>query len=155
LRNVTVADLEERAWRKDRDVERAAGHQLLVVHVARVPAGRIAADTPGRRLGRDPHTAEERLERNDQARPELRGHRLLVQLNDLDADRAIAILGQETTAAVVAVVDREIDREHLHLEGVAGLGAFNKDRTGENMTARPAPIAGDLRDDGLERGLDL
>ena len=36
----------------------------------------------------------------------------------------LAVLADEAAAAVVAVGDRQIDRQHLHFERVARLGAF-------------------------------
>src|SRR5690348_14251975 len=44
LGSVAVAQLEQRALDEHRDVERRAGHELLVIEVSRVAAGRVAAD---------------------------------------------------------------------------------------------------------------
>ena len=48
----------------------------------------------------------------------------------------------EPAAAVVAVVDREVDREDLHLERVARLRAFDVHRAGQDVPARTATVAG-------------
>ena len=71
-----------------------------------------------------------------------------------DRTRPIAVLRDEAAAAVVAVVDRQVDRQHLHLEHVARLRAFDIDRTGQNVPARSAPIAGHFGDDRPERALN-
>ena len=42
LRDVAVADLEQGAAGKDRDIQRAARHQLAIVEIAGVTPGRIA-----------------------------------------------------------------------------------------------------------------
>ena len=63
---------------------------------------------------------------------------LPIERDDRDGAPALAVLAHEAAAAVVAVVDRQIDRQHLHLERVARLRAFDKDRTGEDVPARPA-----------------
>src|ERR1700743_2969326 len=46
LRRVSVADLEERALREHRNIKSAAGDELAIVHVAGVPARRIASQQP-------------------------------------------------------------------------------------------------------------
>ena len=63
--------------------------------------------------------------------------RLLVERNDRGARRLVAVLGHEAAAAVVAVVDREIDRQDLHLERVTRLRALDVDRSGQDVTAGP------------------
>ena len=83
------------------------------------------------------------------------GHVLAVEREDLRRRAALAVLRHEAAAAVVAVVDRQIDRQDLHLERVARLGAFDVHRAGEDVTAGPAAIAGHLGDDRLQRRLDL
>ena len=65
----------------------------------------------------------------------------------------LAVLADEPAAAVVAVGDRQIDRQHLHLERVAGLGAFDEHRPGEDVPARAA--IRHRRDDGAQRGLHV
>ena len=120
-------------------------------------ARRRAADPAQLRRGRDAHTAEERVQRDDDAGQELGGHPVAVEGNDLRRQAAIAIRGHEPAAAVVTVVDGERDGEDLDLEGVARLGAVNVDRTGQDVPAGAAPFvaARQGRFDGLERRLDL
>src|SRR5215467_7457110 len=120
-----------------------------------MPARRIAAHASELRSRRDTHAAEERLERDDDARRELRGHLLRVDRNDARRDLAVAVLRQDAAAAVVAVIDVEADRENLYLEHVARLRALDEDRSGENVPAGAAAIAGHLGHDGFERRLNL
>src|SRR5204862_3844303 len=87
------------------------------------------------------HAAEERLHRDDDTRHELRSHRLLVERDQaaaLTARSAIAVGRDEAAAAVVPVIDREIDRQDLHFEHVAWLGPFDVYRPGKNVSAGPA-----------------
>jgi len=51
---VAVADLEQGAAGKDRDIQRAARHQLAIVEIAGVTPGRIAADASGLGAGATP-----------------------------------------------------------------------------------------------------
>src|SRR6185369_3459795 len=100
---------------------------------------------------------EERLQRNNDARHELRGHRLAVESDQLGAGRAVAVRRDEAGTAVRAVVDGQVNREKLDFEHVAGLRTVDVDGAGENVTARSA--AGiPLRKCGkhrLVRSLDL
>src|SRR5262249_17906234 len=65
-----------------------------------------------------------------------------------------AVLGYDSAAAVIAVVERKIDRENLDLENVARLRPCDVRRPGEDMTSRTFSLAGDLVDNRLERFLD-
>src|SRR4029079_12010408 len=99
---------------------------------------------------RNTHASKERTERHNDSREELGGHGFLIELNDLRPCAAFAVFRHETAAAVVAIVDVEIDGKDLHFQRIAGLGTFNKNRTGQDMTARTSPIAGDVRYDLLQ-----
>ena len=77
---------EQRAVGEDRQIERGAGDQLLVVHVAAVAARRRRRDhAPGRRR-RHRHHAEERPQRELQAPRQPADHARLVE-RDVDAAR--------------------------------------------------------------------
>jgi hypothetical protein len=83
---------------------------------------------------------------------EVRRHARAVETQDAGA-RLLAQLADEPAAAVASVRDRQVDREDADLEHVAGLGAFDVDRAGQNVAARPA-----VRDPLVDRpqlGLDL
>src|SRR6185503_3086966 len=123
-----VADLEQGARDEDRDVEGAACDELAIVEVAGVTARRDAADAARVGGGGDSHAAVERVEGNDDSRLELGGHLLAVELKDLGGDVLLAVLGEIAIAAVVAVVEGEIDRQDLDLEDVSRLGALDEDR---------------------------
>ncbi len=153
LRGMAVADFEERAFHVHRNEQRRSGDQLLVVEIARVRARRVAADAAHFGCRSDAHAAEERPERNDDARQERRRHVLAIEADDRLRAALLAVLPHVAAAAVVAVGDRQIDRQHLHLERVTGLGAVDVDRTGQDVAAGAAIL--DLIDDGAERGLDL
>ncbi len=64
-----------------------------------------------------------------------------------------AVLGQESTAPVVAVVEREIDCENLDLENVSRLRALDVDGTGEDVASRPLVLH--LLGDTPERRFDV
>src|SRR5262249_27154716 len=155
LRAVAVADLEERARNENRNIERAASDQLPVVQITGMLPGRVAADAPKVWRRSHSHAAEERPERNDDARLELRGHRLGIELQDRLENRWIAVRRNEATAAVVAVVDRKIDRQDLHLEHVAWFGALHVHRPCQDMGAWSATVAQHLSDNSPQRLLNL
>src|SRR6187455_1168160 len=109
LRCVAVADFEERTLDEHRDVERAAGDELAVVEIAGVAARRVAADASELWRRRYAHAAEERLQRDDDAGLELRCHRPAIERQQPRGQRAVAVRGDEAAAAVVAVVDGQVD----------------------------------------------
>src|SRR5882724_9479998 len=71
-----------------------------------------------------------------------------------NAQRAVAVLRHDPAAAVVAVVEREIDGENPDLQHVARLGTLDINRPSQDVPARPAAVAGDLRDHPLQRLLN-
>src|SRR5436190_22172823 len=95
------------------------------------------------------------MQRDDDSRRKRPGNRLLVERDDLHPRGAIAVLAQKAAASVVAVVERKIDRENLHLERVARLRTFDVHRAGEDVAAGSLLVAGRLRDDGPARRLNL
>jgi hypothetical protein len=158
LDRVPVAHLEQRARHEDRDPQRRSGHQFAVVEVPGVATRRVAAHTAQLWRRRDPHAAEERLQRNHDPGGELGRHRLAVELEDSRAARALAaVAGQVAAAPVVAVVDRQVDREDFHLEDVARFGTFDVHGTRQDVAAGSAAriTRGDPLGHGHERRLDL
>src|SRR5580658_1340196 len=113
LGDVTVADLEQRATGEDRDIQGAAGHKLAIVEIAGMTPGRIAAEASGLGARRNTHAAEERPQWYHDAGSELRGHAPAVERDDAHRSARLAILRQYPLAAVVAIVDRQIDRLNL------------------------------------------
>jgi len=118
---------------------------------------RIAADAPRRRIGRDAHAAEERMQRDRDAGREGRRHRGRVERDDARALLPIrgTVVGNVAAAAVVAVRNREIDREDLHLQRVTRFCALDEHRAGEDVAAGAPPLRGDAGLDRFERRLDL
>ena len=55
--------------------------------------------------------------------------------------RAIAILGKESAAAVVSVIDREVDGEDLYFERIARLRPFDINRPGQGMRATSGVVS--------------
>ena len=92
LAGVAVADVEQRALRPDRDVERRSGDQLLVVEIPGVNARRRAVHSAHRRRRRDADAAEERMQRNGDAGAEMAEHVDRVELDDLRVRLAREIL---------------------------------------------------------------
>src|SRR5687767_12084368 len=99
-------------------------------------AWRVTADTTDRRRGRHAHAAEEGLEWDFDAGRKLADHPLAIHADDGRSSPRRAIFADEPAAAVVAVGNRQIDRQHLDLERVARLRAFNIHRPCENVPAR-------------------
>src|SRR5690242_3905704 len=141
LRRMGIAGREQRTWRMDRQIQRRAGAEVLVVDIAGVDARRSAADAAHGAGRRDAHGAEEwAIERHHHAARNLRGLGRAIDGNDAlpkggELLRQSPIVG---ALAVVAVINREADIENTHLEHVAGLGTTHFDWTGENMRAGAA-----------------
>src|SRR5205823_6120417 len=133
----------------------AAHAKLLVVEVPGVPAWRVTAHPTRFRSGRNTHASEKRVQRYHDARTKLRSHCVLVERNDFGGPALLAILGEESAAAVITVVDRKIDRQGFYFKRIAGLGPFDVHRAGENVTARSAVVSRDLLDDRLQRTLNF
>src|SRR5256885_17236985 len=98
-------------------------------------ARRIAAHTPEFRSRRHAHASKEGPKRNDDSRKELRRHRSLVERDDPGGQSLIAVFRDESAAAVVPVIDGEVDREDVYLENVAGFSAFHVNRTRQDVAA--------------------
>ena len=123
--------------RVDRQIERGAGDQFLVVEVAAVAPRRRRVDRPPRGRRRHRHDAEERLERNFGAPRHLSDHPLLVERNVDDA-HLLEVVRQragQRTDGVVAPVVMQIDRLDAHLEHLPRLGAAHRHRPGEDVRA--------------------
>src|SRR5262249_41923664 len=139
-RDVAIADFEQRARRMHRYEQRRPRNERFVVEITGMDAGRIAADAPGFGRRRNAHAAEERTQRNDDTWRERRGHRLQVKRDDLRGPaRRRAVFGQVTSAPVVPVWDRDIDREDFYFERVAWFRPFDEDRARQDVTARASP----------------
>ena len=153
LCGVSVANLEQRAWREHRDEERGAGDEFLVIEIAGVPAGRVAAHAAKVAGRRDTHAAEKRLQRNDDPRHELRRHGLSVEGDDFCRTPRYSSPARSRCSRCSRSRSAD-DRQDLHFERVARLGAFDIDGTGEDVAARSAFVAGHLGDDRLQRRLN-
>src|SRR5260221_828797 len=88
LRRVAVTRLKQRTLYRDGNVQDAPRHEFLVVHIAGMRKRRRTIDLAARRL--TAHAAEERVQRELDARSELPDHSLAVEGNDLRA--AVGIL---------------------------------------------------------------
>src|SRR6185503_3265575 len=83
------------------------------------------------------HAAEEWLQRYLEAVAELPDHPLRVEADDSRRGlRSIAEIASKPAAAVVAVRNGEVDRQHLDLEHVPGIRSLDVHRTGEDMATR-------------------
>jgi hypothetical protein len=137
LRCVAVADLEQCARNVDGNEQRGAGHELAIIQISGMDARRRAAHAPRSGRRRNAHAAEERTQGNHDARREHRRHPFAVERKDRGVVGAgPTVVAQKSAAAVVAVGDRQIDREDPHFERIAGLGPFDVDRPGQNVPAR-------------------
>src|SRR5437868_6472180 len=82
LAGVTVTNLKECAGRMHGDEERGAGHEFLVIEVARVDSGRGTVHLASR-LGRgDAHASEKRLQRQIDSISKVTDRALAVERDD-------------------------------------------------------------------------
>jgi len=132
---VSVADREQRAGNEDRQIERGAGNELLVVEIAAVLARRLSRDhAPGKRRRRA-HHAEERRQRNLLAPGQSPALARAVE-HDMD----VAVLGKivrqsagERAHRVVAPVVEHVDRLDVDLEHLSRLRALDRDGSGQDV----------------------
>src|SRR5262245_15324214 len=108
---------------------------------------RIAAHATKFRRRRDSHAAEERAEGHNDSGKQLCRHSSLIELDDLGRRPAFTVFRNESTAAVVSVIDSEIDGENLHFDRVPRFGAFDINWTRQDVAAGSTLIAGNLADD--------
>src|SRR5262249_2673578 len=144
LTGMTVADLKERPARVNRDEERRPGYQFFIIKVARVYAGRRAADAARRFGRRHAHAAEKWAQRDFDTVAEARHHPLLVQRDYLHL-RVWVIFRQKASSRSeggVGVRDGELDGLNPPFEHVARFRAFDINRPGQNMSA--GTFIGDL-----------
>ena len=140
LRRMAIAGLEQCARHIDRQEQRGTRHQQFIIHIAAVDAGRGRIHPPECGRWCHAHAAEERRQLHLDTKAEFANHAFAVQGHDLDAGIR-EIIGEETRAIAercVAVGDGQIDLPDPHFQRVAGFGAFDGDRPGQDMPARPA-----------------
>src|SRR5712692_3240226 len=93
---------------------------------------------------RHAHAAEEWTQRDLNARSKCRDHALLVQRNNLDL--AIGKIFRQKSAIgakyVIGIGNGQLDLLDAYLQGIAGFGFFDINRTVENVSARS--FVGDL-----------
>ena len=157
LHAMTVADREQRAVDEDRQIERGAGDELLVVEVAAVPArGRGRDHAPGRRRRRA-HHAEERRQRHLLSPRQPPALACAIE-HDVDVAIVGKVVGQgagERAHGVVAPVVEHIDRLDVDLKHLSRFGALDRDRSGQDVgsqLARDLLVNGGKRRRDLERG---
>src|SRR5262249_52818947 len=121
-----------------RQIQRGADHELLAVEIAAELArlDRGAEAVIGRRRYRQ--NTEERAQRYGRAPRQAAGHRAAVDWYDATAKLGIVLRQRaaQRPDQVPAPVDGEMHRRDADLECVAGLGATNRDRPGENVRPR-------------------
>jgi hypothetical protein len=126
----------------------------LVVEVAAHRARDQRGDAaPGRRW-RHAHHAEKGFERQIEAPGQPADHPFRIE-RDVQIPRLVEIVGQgarQRTDQIVAPVLPQLDVENVELQYVAGFGAGNRDRAGQDM-ARHHPFT--LRMDIGEFGRDV
>ena len=101
--------------------------------------GGLLLKRPGAFGRRVAHAAEKRMQRNVDARSEMRDAFLLVERNDFHF-RVRKIVGEVAASRaerVVGVGNRQLDFLDADFEHVARLRVFDVDRSGENVPARP------------------
>ncbi len=89
------------------------------------------------------------MERQNDAGSELRGHAAAIEVQDFDRRIRLAVLRQKALATVVAVVDRQQNRENLDFQHVTGLSTLDIHGAREDMAARALTIAAHLVHDRL------
>src|SRR5690348_7942448 len=98
LPGVSVADLEQRALRPNRDVQRRTRDELLVIEIPRVNSRWRAVHATHRRRRRDADASEEWMQRNRDAAREVSEHAHRIELDDLRARCAREVFAHESTA---------------------------------------------------------
>jgi hypothetical protein len=146
LAGVAVAYFEESAFGVDGDIESGAGDHFFVVDVAGVHPGWGGVVLAGG-LGRgDAHAAEERVQRDVDARGEVADHFVAVEGDD--AGVAVGeVVGEEAAAGAEAVAgpgDVDVDLLDADFEDVAGFGFGDGYGAGEDVTAGTFFCGGDL-----------
>ncbi len=140
LGGVAVADREQRILHEHRQVERGAGDELLVVHVAAELArldARHRAPGPRRRVR---HHAEERAQRNLGAPRQPADHAVALQRH-MDHLRLGEVIGQgafERTHPRVAPVVVERDVLDVDLQHLPGPRPAHGDRAGAHVARQHA-----------------
>ncbi|MPM04507.1 hypothetical protein SDC9_50785 [bioreactor metagenome] len=148
LATMAIAGGEQRARVEHRQIERRARAQILVVHIAAEGARLGRANPAPDRRRRNPHDAEERIERQLHAPGQGAGARLGI---DRDMDRLVIgeLVGQRAQKRQdpgKAPVLNRLHVQNVDLQNIARLGAAHIDRPGHHM--RPRPLVAGL---GLER----
>jgi len=122
-------------------VKRRAGNQVFVVHVAAMHAGRAAADPA--RVRRKAHDPEERpVDRHHHPARDLSGLSGAIDRDD-PVPEGGKFVGQGAGVRplpIVAPIEGELDVEDADLQHVAGHGAFDFDRAGQDMRAGAAVL---------------
>jgi hypothetical protein len=119
----------------DRQIERGAGDQFLVVHVAAVAPRRRRGDRAPGGGRRHRHDAEERFQGQLETPRQPSDHPRAIEGN-MDEAHFLEIVGQrpgQRPDHVVAPVVMQLDRLDPHLKHLAGLGAAHGDRPGEDV----------------------
>lgn len=137
LVGMAVARFKERTFGVDGIVNRRAGDQLFVVHIAAVHPGRGGVVTTCGFGRGDADAAKERMKGNFNAGGKVADHLFAVEGDD--ASFAVRkVVGQEATADSEGVArprDVDVDFQDADFEDVAWLGLFDGDRAGEDVAA--------------------
>ncbi len=134
---MSVTAGEQRARRPDRQVERRSGSELLQIHVAAELARLDRAAGAVDRRRRHPHDPEERRQLDLGAPGQRRDAALAVDAAVPGfADREVfgQGAGERPDPGVAPILPR-LDRQDLDFEDVAGLGALDCDRPGQDVGA--------------------
>ncbi len=156
LHAVAVAAGKQRARHEHRQIQFGAGAELLVVEVAAHRARDQRGDAaPGGRR-RNPHHAKERCERQIEPPWQPADHPLAVE-RDIQKPRFVEIVGQgagQRTDQIVAPILPELDVEDVHLQHIAGLGAFDRNGAGQDMAGHH-PLAAGVNIGKLGRNMEF
>src|SRR6185437_1980729 len=128
----------------DRDVQRSAGDELLVIEVASVHSRRRAVEPAECGIRRVTYAAEEWSQRNVDAVGEVSEHLLLVE-RDYAHSGVAEILGQKAALAaerVVRIRNRQVDLLYAHLQHVTRVRPVHVYGAGQDVS--PWPLVGDL-----------
>src|SRR5262249_54959502 len=135
LRAMPVAAGEEAALDEDREEERRAGNQLLVVEISAMSARHDRGDAPPGRRRRHAHDAEERPELQALAPGKLRQPGGGVE-RDVEKPRLVKIVlerARQGADDVVAPILAELHLVNPDLEHLPRPCPLDRDRPGEDM----------------------
>src|SRR2546426_694101 len=132
-----VSHREQGTANMNRKIQRGPRNKFFVVEITGVVARRTAGYPSDQWIRSHSDGTEKRSNLQTDSRRELRGPGTRIDTNEFDSD-VWKLLGKRATGRTKtadAVWMKKLKALDFHFQGVAGLRAFNPNRTGEGMSA--------------------